>query len=583
MNLNFRHIYTRYFLISVVIPILAIFIMFSVIYDNQSKNYRDKVFSGVMSTSVSALDSSFNKIEQISFMPYLFRDVFSMMNYMESGFINPDGEYPDFLNLTQLESNYTMLFTKLLHSSNQKILSITFYPFGQELGNSYSIYRSTAGLQFEQNDAVYVSTLYQYTKPYGSVPVFLVLDDRESNHIPTFTLLRTIKDYDSGKEIGVFRIDVALSSLLPSVNGIKSTNNSRILLTDSQHNPAYASDDVDVALCQAALGKANTMAYNGMKYEFQRQFVGVTGWQLTHIASVNDSRLANFDSILIIFFVTLLAFLSAYFIYRTQSADMVSSIESIMYAIKQLQKGNLSHNCKVKDKKELLLIADALNETGHKIEELIKTEYDARISKSKAEYTALQSQINPHFLYNTLNGFIALNRTGEKKLLEDSIIQLTKLFRYICNDNDITTVEAEYDFATRYLELQKLRFEERISYTVTVAPETATLEIPKLVIQPIVENCIVHGMEEYDKPIEIFLRSFIGSMNDQDCLILEITDNGIGFDTTSAQNAPNVGLKNVIHRLSYFQSQSRYELTSALGKGTTVQLMIPLHKKRAQT
>ncbi len=104
------------------------------------------------------------------------------------------------------------------------------------------------------------------------------------------------------------------------------------------------------------------------------------------------------------------------------------------------------------------MIADSLNKTGQRLRELIEAEARARESQSKSEYLALQSQINPHFLYNTLNGFIALNRMGERKQLEASIIQLTRLFRYICNNKRYFHRFEGIQFAQQYLDLQKLRF-----------------------------------------------------------------------------------------------------------------------------
>lgn len=580
-DLNLKRIYTRYFIISVIIPVIIIFLYFSILFNNQSRAYKSDVFSGVLNTSSNALLGSFSEIEQISFTPYLYKDIFYTMSYMAHGYYNPNAEYPDFIDIANFETDYTILFTKLIHSSKLKVMSVTFYPFGKELGTGYTISRNKGGMQFIECDLQYVNALYKYTVPYGSSPVFIVThdDSTKKSTEPNFSLLRTIKDFDSGKEIGLLRIDTDLSSILPSVNGINTSKNSRILLVDSNHTIAYTSGEVAQELVDVALTGNSTIEVENAKYDLQHRYIGVTGWQLIYVGALKDSQLSNFYTFLIMFIATFSAFISAFIIYRIQSRKMVSSIESIMTTIKQFQKGNLSYQCTVKDEKEFSLIAEALNETGHKIEDLIKTHYEDRIEKSKAEYLALQSQINPHFLYNTLNGFIALNRCGEKKLLEDSIIQLAKLFRHICNNSDLTTVDAEFDFATRYLELQKLRFEERISYQIKMDYITKKMPIPRLIVQPIVENCIVHGMEESGQPIQITLHSYIKINNGQKILVLKITDNGIGFDTNISKNESQIGINNVIQRLSYFKSDSYYELTSTPNVGTSVSLFIPLSER----
>ena len=579
VELNFRHTYLRCFLISAVVPILAIFVILSLYYDREAVSFSREVLAGAMDAGKNALETSFAEIEQISFTPYLYKEVSQTMTYMKNGFLRPGVEGYDYLDLASLESNYAMLFTKMLHSSQQKVQAISFYPFGAALGDCYAIERDTAGLSRTQVSAAEVDRLYGYTVPHGSAPAFLSLDGDEPRQ--TYSLLRTIKDYDSGKELGILRIDTSLSSLAPCLVGMQVTENSALMLCDSQGQIVYCDGTVKPGLMEQAQGGADEGVLGSQRYTFQRRSPGSTGWTLFHAASVSDIRLSNAGATFLIFAVTLLAFLAAFILYRAQSANMISSIESILYAIRQLQEGNLSYVCAVKDKKELLMIADALNKTGKKLDDLIRTEAEARTSQSKAEYLALQSQINPHFLYNTLNGFIALNRLGEKQLLETSIIQLTKLFRYICSNSDVSTPAREFDFATQYLELQKLRFEERITYTVVVGEGTGDLPVPKLVIQPIVENCIVHGMEEDDEPIEIILRSYVKKSGEgQVALILEVVDTGVGFDTAKLRDSPRVGLNNVTQRLNLFREGSHYEVSSTPGRGTTARIIIPLESAR---
>ncbi len=575
MGQSFGRTYLRYFLISAVLPILAIFLILSFYYNVQSTRNALKVFDGTMSATVESVESGLADLEQISFTPYLYRDMLATMIYMKGGYLNPGVTPPAYLRINELESDYTMLFTKMLHSARQKIQAISFYPFGEGLENSFSVRRNTAGLRQNRIPERDVMALYQLTKPYGTKPAYLHLEGDDPD---TVSLLRTIRDYDSQKELGVLRIDISLAPMVDSISALNLTPRSYLLLIDSHDQVLYSSCPVPPALLEAGLSETKAVA-DGQRYDIQRKSVGLTGWKLIHLSCRNDVRLSGTGSTALVFLVTTLAFLAALLLYRVQSKGMVTSIESILHAIRELQRGNLSYRCTVRSDQELAPIADALNNTGAKIGSLLRTEYEARVSQSKAEYLALQSQINPHFLYNTLNGFIALNRLGEKALLERSIIQLTKLFRYICSSSDVTTVAAEYDFATRYLELQKLRFEDRITYAIDVSPETANVPIPKLVVQPIVENCIVHGMEEDDQPIQITLRSFWAESPER-CLVLEIADTGIGFDPVQIEHAPRVGLKNVMQRLSYFSSTSRYDLTSAPGRGTTVRLILPLGKEK---
>lgn len=568
MGYSFRNISLRHFIISSVLPILALFCALSFYYNWKALEFNKDVYAGALDAGASALNMSFAELEQISFTPYLYNDISRMMTYMKNGYLEENTDTPDYLNLAQLETNYTLLFTKLLHASGQDVRSIRFYPFGQARGTCYSINRDTAGLSHITVSGDTVDTLYSYTVPYGSKAVFLGLDDSQDTD-GSFMLLRTIKDYDSGKELGILQIEAGTTRLCGNLDRINITAHSGILLTDQAGTVLYSSGSATPELLAQA---SRSSAYAVQDCTLER-----AGWRLSLIISVDDFRVSTAESIAIIFVVAALAFLAGFVLYRFQSASAVVSIDSILYAIRQLQDGNLNYTCKVAaGNEDFQAIADALNQTGQKLDALIHTEAEARASQSRAEYLALQSQINPHFLYNVLNGFIALNRMGERQLLESSILHLTKLFRYICSNDDTTTVAREYDFAVQYLELQKLRFGDQITYTVMVDPAVADIQIPKLVVQPFVENCIVHGMEADDTPIEIILHSMLRQEEDgSQTLILEIVDTGVGYDTASTP--PGVGLTNVMQRLSIFHERSHYEIRSTPGKGTTVRILLEMN------
>lgn len=576
-KLNFRHTSMRNFFISTIIPILLVFILLSIYYNRQASESAENIFSGTLESASTSLEIYFEELNQISFTPYLYKDILKTMLYMKNGYLDKNASPPDFIDFSSLESTYTMLFTKLLHSSQLKINQITFYPLNGTSSNSFTIRRNSAGLKQEPLDEEFLSYLSKFVlEKEDTSPVYVVLDNKEFKD--TFTLLRVIRDYDTMKNIGILKIDVSLEEILSCLKEIETTKHSSIVLFDSNGTLAYSSRSFSEPLYNKFNNHSNKISYKRHLYHLQEQTIGTTNWTIKHIYSYNDLFISNIGSIILIFGILLISFAMEYIIYQIRSRTLLSSLDAILSKIKQIQKGDLSGNCVVEDKRELLIIADALNEMSQKLNTLIETEYKATVSKRNAEYLALQSQINPHFLYNILNGFIALNRIGEKELLEKSIIQLTLLFRYICSNNDTTTVSLEFDFASRYLELQKLRFEERIEYEIHLAPETKDIEIPKLVIQPIVENCVVHGMEEDDEPITIVLSSSLSKDLEQTYLVIDITDNGIGFDISKVDSSPHVGLENVMQRLSYFHSNSHYKIQSNPGEGTNVKLFICLNE-----
>ena len=151
------------------------------------------------------------------------------------------------------------------------------------------------------------------------------------------------------------------------------------------------------------------------------------------------------ETLLVSFVFGILIFLFSIWNYRKISSRFTKPLQNILYIMHEAEDGNL----------------DARADETLPMNE----EFMAVISQKNAQYQALQAQINPHFLYNTLNNFVALNRIGERKLLEDSIIQLTRIFHYTCSNSGYSTLQEEFSFIEHYLFLQKIRFEERLEFS----------------------------------------------------------------------------------------------------------------------
>jgi signal transduction histidine kinase len=195
--------------------------------------------------------------------------------------------------------------------------------------------------------------------------------------------------------------------------------------------------------------------------------------------------------------------------------------------------------------------------------------YAELLELRSAEYQALQSQVRPHFLYNVLGSFAALNRMGERGALENSLLALKELLRYSVDHGAETTVAEELDFIERYCELQKMRFQDRLSWRIEREEAALQRRIPKLVLQPLVENAIIHGIEPSGEngTIVIAARLEAGS------LILSVNDDGEGFDP--AATAKGVGITNVERRLALAFPGATLLLESAPGSGTRSRIEIP--------
>jgi sensor histidine kinase YesM len=201
--------------------------------------------------------------------------------------------------------------------------------------------------------------------------------------------------------------------------------------------------------------------------------------------------------------------------------------------------------------------------------------YREILERREAEYRALQAQIQPHFVYNVLNGLIGLNRMGDSRRLESAIFSLKDMLRYILDQGRWTTVGEELRFLGRYCELQKMRFPERLAVSIRCDEKVADVRIPKLILQPIVENAVIHGIEPLDRAghLEITAEQVggTGAASARICVV----DDGVGYETSATHAEERIGLTNARERLHISHPDARLSIESAPGAGTRIRIEIP--------
>ena len=195
------------------------------------------------------------------------------------------------------------------------------------------------------------------------------------------------------------------------------------------------------------------------------------------------------------------------------------------------------------------------------------------ISKGEAEYQALQSQVQPHFIYNILNGFIGLNRLGDKSGLEKSIMHLKNMLRYTQDSRRDTTLAEEFSFIENYCELQRLRFGERLNYRISLEGALSGIRIPRLLLQPLAENAVLHGIEPLqDRTGELEVEGFLTMEEDQRMITIVVRDNGVGFSMDTLEEREHIGIGNARKRFKYAFTNSAFNIKSSPGSGTEIRM-----------
>lgn len=262
-------------------------------------------------------------------------------------------------------------------------------------------------------------------------------------------------------------------------------------------------------------------------------------------------------------------------------------LRALSAAMDNFKQGDFSQKVEVMTQDEVGEASACFNAMVDDIKELIDRNYVMAIREQESELDMLQAQINPHFLYNTLDSlYWKATESGNEEIAED-IWSLSQLFRLVLNRGDgIVTVQTEAELLERYLHIQKMRFGKRLEYEITLDEELLEEEIPKLILQPFVENAIVHGFEKTDGN---FTLSIIGT-KEEERMVFQIRDTGIGMSKEqlaaiwdnadnrryASQRIGRYAIKNVKERLELIYHE-HYELhiASREGQGTTVMISIP--------
>ncbi len=234
------------------------------------------------------------------------------------------------------------------------------------------------------------------------------------------------------------------------------------------------------------------------------------------------------------------------------------------------------------EKDEISLLIHKYNDMVDTVEESLKQQYALGEEKKDAELRALQSQINPHFLYNTLDMINWMAQKNEKDNVREVIQAMSKFYRMtLSKGEDIITIRDELNMCEAYMNIQKKRFKGRINYIQNVEEDIYDCLIPKITLQPIIENAIVHGINE-KKDLRGMIR--VDGWQEDGRIILSVTDDGVGFhkdDNTG--NGSHYGMKNIQKRLEVFYGEKiELQVESTVGIGTCVIINIPVILKKGE-
>jgi two-component system sensor histidine kinase YesM len=403
---------------------------------------------------------------------------------------------------------------------------------------------------------------------------------KEFNHYHNLGVLLLWIDEEQIRSIYRSTVPNEGSTFIVDQNGmIVSSSDPARLQEQVKHEPYYKflKDSTGSAILQI----------NQQKMLFTFSTSKETGWKFVTLtpAAVLTERINWLASVIIamgIICYLLLLYLSTFI-----TAMITNPIKQLSDSIKKVQRGDFSQQVYFTNEDEIGELGGGYNAMISYIKDLIDRVYKLQIREREAELNALQAQINPHFLYNTLDTIFWKAERNHVPEISEMVLALSRIFRLSLNrGNELATVAQEQELIEQYLILQKIRFKEKLAYEIDCDPGLLEMRLPKLILQPFVENAIIHGIEELENGGHLRITGKL----EQEWMVFTITDNGVGmadekinqilsrnnYNENPLKVTGGYAVRNVVERLELYYS-SNHELTfsSSPGKGTTVSLKIP--------
>lgn len=326
------------------------------------------------------------------------------------------------------------------------------------------------------------------------------------------------------------------------------------------------------------------IGYQGRKTFMCYEKSPVTGWMYVNIFPYSEIfgqvmmvRYLLFGGFVAVFFLTVLAM-------RKIARVITNPLEQLTESMKVVETGDF------KGAKEILPVKTSRDEAGiltqefrtmlDQIDSLIHENYEKQLLLKDTKYKMLQAQINPHFLYNTLNALNWMIRAGKDKDASKMIMELGKLLRASFAKDPYATVEEEVQAARSYITIQQFRYKNRAEFRIRSEGNLEHYMVPRMILQPLIENSIYYGVE---KTLNVCQVSVLVK-EERDTVYIEVADEGPGMTAveleqvrtlTMVPKGHGIGLKNIRERLKLAYEDSEFQIYSEPGRGTRIEIRIP--------
>lgn len=421
------------------------------------------------------------------------------------------------------------------------------------------------------------------------------LGDYEKNGIGH---IRYYRDYDSGLIKGYVLIEYQSPLLINNFAHIRYGETGSYLIADTDGNKKIENDqDVSGNISEEEYFQwaednkkgGKVFRIDGKRYLVTASVIPTLDWLMIGLTPVNELTKAGKAMTQIIYVVGIIAALISTFFSLRVSRSVTKPLIYLTDTMKKFGKGDLSVRVPVLYEDEIGILSEEFNKMSEQIRQLVDQVYREQRAKRKSELAALQAQINPHFLYNTLNSvssLIKMNCPDEAFIMIQAI---GTFYRTSLSDGKtLIPLEQEITNIENYIKIQKVRYGNKIEYEIDIENEILQEWIVKLTLQPLVENSIYHGIKEMRGKGIIRIKGW----KEKNKVFIQVSDNGLGipeekleelFSKDYREKGSAFGLFNIQQRLQiYFGKEYGLTVESKLSQGTKATVCIPVDFKREE-
>ncbi|QGH36238.1 HAMP domain-containing protein [Gracilibacillus salitolerans] len=412
---------------------------------------------------------------------------------------------------------------------------------------------------------------------------------------------RSVIDVKTGNKVGIILLEIELEEITNVIENIDLMKYGSVILSNSDEILSYTSYNAE--LDEELLEKVNDsqendlidISLNGHRYLLLVKEVSLLDWKMTGIIPYEEMQSETRELVQLLLgvmvFMVVILFIITFFI----RWDLFNPILRLKNAMQQVEKGDFETRFILNKKHEIGDLSRHFNRMVHQIDQLIKQVYEAELAKTRMQLLAkeeqlqsLQEKITPHFLSNTLN---AISWTAQKKGVREIqyvVDALSNMLRYSLdvNDEKMVPLYEEYEYIELYATIIEFRLEGNFRFYTHLPLKAKNTYIPRLTLQPIVENVMKHANEENEDKVEVT----ISTVQYTDYIEIEIQDNGSGIPEEELElvrknlvqqkkfNNKGIGLMNVHQRLKLiFGEPYGLAIDSRQGEGTSVKIIVPIN------